>query len=109
MRLTTFVLPVSLVANAALIGLLIFQPHESALTPASVDPIAAKAATAQAPGAKSSGAADASTAESAHTPWNRIQSDDLPALVSRLRAAGFPPTIVRRVIGTLVSEKFDRL
>lgn len=40
--------------------------------------------------------------------WQRLDSDgDLAGVVSRLRAAGFPPKLVRAIMTALVAEQFD--
>ena len=38
--------------------------------------------------------------------WAKLQSDDLPALVARLREAGFPKEVIRAMLSGLVSEQF---
>lgn len=38
--------------------------------------------------------------------WSKLQTDDLPALVTRLRAAGFPPDVIRAMLNGLLTEQF---
>ncbi|MEO5958741.1 MAG: hypothetical protein ABIR80_06470, partial [Opitutaceae bacterium] len=38
--------------------------------------------------------------------WAALRRDDLPSLITRLRAAGFPPNIIRAVVGSLVTERY---
>jgi hypothetical protein len=38
--------------------------------------------------------------------WSALQPDDLPGLVARLRAAGFPPTIIRSVVSAQLQTRF---
>lgn len=38
--------------------------------------------------------------------WPSLKSDELPTLIARLRAAGFPPEIIRALIAAQVSESF---
>src|SRR2546430_1062831 len=38
--------------------------------------------------------------------WASLQTDDLPALVTRLRDAGFPKDIVRAILTGLINEQF---
>jgi hypothetical protein len=38
--------------------------------------------------------------------WNNLQTGDVKVLADRLRAAGFPPAVVRAVIAALVDEKY---
>ncbi len=39
--------------------------------------------------------------------WDHLQTEDLAALVARLRAAGFPADVIRHMIMELVKERFD--
>jgi hypothetical protein len=39
--------------------------------------------------------------------WSALQSDDLRALIGRLRAAGFPAGVVRAVVSAEVDERFS--
>ncbi len=38
--------------------------------------------------------------------WRRLRSDDLKTLMANLRAAGFPPEVIRAVVGALVHEQY---
>jgi hypothetical protein len=38
--------------------------------------------------------------------WSALQSDDLRTLIARLRAAGFPPGVIRAVVGREVDNRF---
>lgn len=38
--------------------------------------------------------------------WSALRTDDLPDLVARLRAAGFPPDLVRAVVAAQIGESF---
>ncbi|HUL53593.1 MAG TPA: hypothetical protein VLT83_09320 [Opitutaceae bacterium] len=38
--------------------------------------------------------------------WRRLQSDDLKTLVANLRAAGFPPEVIRAVVAAMLHEQF---
>src|SRR5262249_3367098 len=96
----------SLVVNVALFGVLAWQPslsppafrdffrrnfhvHESATTTAAPPrPTVAAAATA------------AST-------WTGLKTDDLPALVARLRAAGFPAGVIREILRAQVNARYN--
>jgi hypothetical protein len=46
-------------------------------------------------------------AEAQGTLWSALESDDLPGLVARLRAAGFPPALVRAIISAQVDRRFQ--
>lgn len=39
--------------------------------------------------------------------WTQLNAGDLAATVARLRAANLPPTLIRAIVRTLVSEQFD--
>jgi hypothetical protein len=51
------------------------------------------------------GAAAAQAAARAQL-WAGLQSDDLATLVARLRAAGFPPALVRAIVGARIEARF---
>lgn len=38
--------------------------------------------------------------------WSALQSDDLPTLIARLRAAGFPPNLIRAIVDAQVNLLF---
>lgn len=106
MKIFPAALVLSLIANAALVAVLLLRPG----SPSSATD-AARAAAAASGGADAATGASKKTAggatANARPTWERLHTDDLAALVTRLRAAGFPETVVRRIIGTLVSERFD--
>ena len=109
MKLSSFVLTASLLANATLVAVLAFGSADS--PPGSVFSRHSAGASAAGFPADATAAAGkssaAGTAAATHKSWDRLRTDDLAALVTRLREAGFPPTAIRRIIGTLVSELFD--
>lgn len=39
--------------------------------------------------------------------WSRLASDDLATLVGRLRAAGFPATVVRGIVSARLQERYE--
>jgi len=65
-------------------------------------------------GAESLRSASATSAQSAASTslkidsgiWTAVQTSDLPAMVARLRAAGFPPDVIRAILGTELGEQF---
>jgi len=96
----------SLLANCALVGLFAFKPT---LAPAafrsffgSTSASAENSTTASPKPAPRATRANASPAQL----WSTLKSDDLPSLITRLRAAGFPPDIVRAVVSSMVSEPY---
>jgi hypothetical protein len=112
MKLPALLLTVSLLANAALVGVLVLRPGNSATTisdptkPAMPGPTATAAvstAAAQAAAGKSPANAGVKPQEA----WDHLQTEDLAALVTRLRAAGFPADVIRHMIMELVKERFD--
>ena len=38
--------------------------------------------------------------------WPDLQTDDLPALAARLRASGFPPSLIRAILAAQLDEQF---
>jgi hypothetical protein len=105
MKLSTWLLSASLLANAILAGVF-FLSRDSAGSGSSpgarVTSAAAAASTAAAPGQSKPSATAAATKS-----WDRLNTKDLPTLVAGLREGGFPESVVRRVIVTLVTERFD--
>lgn len=112
MKSSTLFLSLSLLANAALIGVLVLRAPAGST---GRDATATARTTTAAPAAGSTGAktgnasANAATVDTSSAPklWDRIRADDYKTLVAHLRAAGFPPLVVRRVITALVTEKYD--
>jgi hypothetical protein len=107
MKLTPWLLAASLAANALLAAfLLLGRPSgpAAAATPgtASAQPGTVARRTVSVP------VAGPANQMPGHTAWAQLGTDDLSALVPRLRAAGFPPRIVRGVVIALVAEQFDR-
>lgn len=39
--------------------------------------------------------------------WSTLDSEDLPTLIARLRAAGFPPAVVRAIVSARVDRRFN--
>lgn len=39
--------------------------------------------------------------------WAKYQTDNIPELIARLKAAGFPPGVIREVVRSLVNERYD--
>src|SRR4051812_15654237 len=98
MKLSTLVLAVSLAANVGLLGLIIVG---SAGENVSTTPLAA----AQTSVAKTT--AEGETAAPGPEAWAGLQTNDLALQRDRLRAAGFPPDVVRAIIRAQVGETFS--
>ncbi|HVU35565.1 MAG TPA: hypothetical protein VHE61_19150 [Opitutaceae bacterium] len=109
MKIGTILLAVSLAANVGLAALLLVHRAETAPTFSSV--IDGKSPQSIAASANRQGTAVAKGGPAASTPqtlWARLHpNDDLAAVVHRLREAGFPPLVLRRVVQALVKEQFD--
>ena len=102
MKLLRWLLALSLAANLALLALVSLAARRA--TSAAGD-VAASERNAGAP--RTEGAAPAhplvATGGSA---WADLRGDDLAELVARLRAAGFPPKIIRAIVSVLLNERF---
>lgn len=110
MKFSSLILTVSLLGNAALAAVFLSSSRstgENGSSPAANVSSASGTASANMSGAKASPQAPAAKS-TGPTLWSRLhRDDDLTGLVSKLRAAGFPPFVIRRVIGALVTERFD--
>lgn len=113
MKLTPLLVGGSLAVNAALFAYYVSRPSadlvssetngaETAVeTGAGTGGAAAGSGTAKKSGAKKSGSAAA-----AGKTWAQLSKGDLHALAERLRAAGFPHSVVRSIISTQINESF---
>lgn len=95
----------SLALNVALFAALAFKP---ALAPPAMRDFFARpfSATESTAGAAPRSAPAATSAPSTRL-WSTLATDDLTALVARLRAAGFPPSIVRGILNAEVNARYD--
>ncbi|HWA08719.1 MAG TPA: hypothetical protein VG838_04545 [Opitutaceae bacterium] len=100
MKITPLLIAGSLVANAALAFALV--QRSSAHGGVS---IAGTAVSADSAVPKQAAAAQKKDA-AIPTPWPQLTAGDLPDVVTRLRAEGFPPKLVRAIVGALVAEHF---
>lgn len=105
------VLASSLVLNLVIVGVFILRP---ALAPAAVrealgrvdQPSATAAGSGAMTGARGATARTARTGSQGEL-WTRLATDDLNVLVARLRAAGFPPTIIRSIIQAEINRRYQ--
>ncbi|MDO8542319.1 MAG: hypothetical protein Q7S40_17915 [Opitutaceae bacterium] len=114
MKLTTALLVVSLAANGGLLAVFAFKP---ALAPPSVrdffapdrgsSAAPATAVAPTAPAAREPAGKPAAGTQPFAGLWAALQSDDLPTLVARLRAAGFSRTVVRSIVNARLEERFS--
>jgi hypothetical protein len=114
MKLPAIVFAGSLIANVALIAAFAVKPS---LAPVAVrglfesheaheQRLAADQRRADQIATRERRAAAAADAANQAKLWSSLASDDLRALVQRLRAAGFPPSIVRSIVSTEINRRF---
>jgi hypothetical protein len=107
MKFSTLVFFVSLLANVALAAVFL----TSASKPADgTKPISGRDAVGATNDVTKTAVAagNGTTTAAGLALWKRMYpTDDLASLVTRLRAAGFPPNVIRRVVAALVGERFD--
>jgi hypothetical protein len=104
MKLPTLLLLGSLAVNAAVIALYVTK-SPAADSGAALAGSTAKDTAATRSGAGITAAEAAQTAALAQT-LTQLQSGDIATLVSRLRAAGFSPAMIRTIVAAQVSEEF---
>lgn len=105
MKPSTVLLAGSITANVVLLALFVAGPSSSTNTASS-----AGGSASTRPAAATTGAHDAhdGSAQSATDPdtWANLQTADLPALMARLKAEGFPPELVRAILAEQVRVQF---
>lgn len=99
----TPLLIVSLLANLALASFVIFHEPSSGKG-TSTTPDSSSVAAADKTGDSSGSRMTKTTAEAEF--WNRIHTEDPGTLLNNLRAAGFPPRVLRAIMAAVVAEKF---
>src|SRR5471032_2672419 len=95
----------SLAANAALFGALAWQP--ALAPPVFRDFFTRHFHVSDAVMAVASKAPTADPAAEARPLWTALKSDDLPTLIARLRAAGFPPNVIREIVRLQVNARYN--
>lgn len=102
MNLRAFCLAVSLVANLALVGAVVWRslspPEATGVTPASAEPATGHEDAAS--------AASGSSATFAPDAWQTLSSGSLVDVAARLEAEGFPPRLRRVIVEALVARQF---
>jgi hypothetical protein len=101
MKLPVALVAASLAANAALLGLLYARPM---LAPPSVRSWITRSAGS---GDVHLSRPAARPAATANKRWASLVTDDLPTLIERLRAAGFPASIVREIVRADIASRYD--
>ncbi len=102
MKLPALLLAGSIAVNAVLLGLAFAKPE---LAPPSVRPFFAFSSSA--PPAATPAKPRAPRAEPVRQLWSTLASDDLPTLIARLRAAGFPASIIRQIVMAELSARYE--
>lgn len=100
MKPIPLLIAVSLVGNAALVAVLFFVSPEGAASDSGDSAATAKSTHPTAP------AKVDVTAGVDPKLWHDLGDPDLSAQIARLRAAGFPPSIVRAIIAAQIEESF---
>jgi hypothetical protein len=104
MKISTFFLAVSVVANVALV-VLIVSPVSN-VDRSAVDSAQSGSASATVAAATGGSPTGINAADVSPKLWENLSAGDYAALTERLRAQGFPPSIVRAIVGSVVSENF---
>ncbi len=97
MKLSTLVLASSLVANAVLLAMIAVGSSDD------TDAVTRAARTAA---AQPKTSASKESAAPGPDTWGELQSGDLAAQRDRLRAEGFPPDLIRAILGAEIRESF---
>jgi hypothetical protein len=106
MKGSKLIFALSLAGNVILLGAILFWPsaRQGGSEVAADSPTAPISNSAAAPlKPKLASGAAAATAKGT---WEQLGRGDLPALVARLRAAGFPPAMLRAAVSAWVDERF---
>lgn len=114
MKLSTLLVAGSLALNAALVAVYVSRTHSTAPAPMAADRSGSSslfpenkpgsAATTKSPSGNVTKTAPGAALDK--DTWASLKTGDLRALAARLRAAGFPPTVVRAVISAQINESF---
>ena len=106
MKLRVVLLLVSLAVNGALVAALVGQ--FPALTHLGVEIAgAARPPAGPAQTRATASATDAAASNVTAQIWGLLRTnDDLPTLIARLRAAGFPPSVIRSIVAAEIGERF---
>jgi hypothetical protein len=97
---------VSLVGNLALVALVITTPADTRRPNSQTSSAASAAAAAAGQSSAAKAAALADTKGIDPKTWSSLAGEDFSTLVARLRAAGFPPSLVRAIVRAQVTESF---
>lgn len=102
MKKTSLLLGVSILGNLALLALVLLAP----VGKKEGSPAAATSRASATAGQSGGKTGDVNVSDVDPALWKNLGGEDLPSLVSRLRGAGFPPSIVRAIVAAQVNESF---
>lgn len=103
-KTSTLIIAASLAANAALLALVaINAPAVFHLGPLG------SATGALAPVSRLAAPPDRQGGNPGARTWSALKADDLKSLVARLRAAGFPPNVIRAIVKAQLDERYSGL
>ncbi|MFT3868379.1 MAG: hypothetical protein QM715_07765 [Nibricoccus sp.] len=105
MKPLALLLALSIAANAALAFLLV-RPKNTPATGPSVNLSTVQVSANLPDGSGAPGAASSIAGVDAKT-WSNLQSSDIKALAERLRAAGFPPSLIRAIVAAQIGERYS--
>lgn len=105
MKLLALLLAGSLATNVAIFGVFAWRPVLS--PPAFRDFFKRNFHAAADSGAAARPAPAAAPAPASAAAWSAFLSDDLPTLIARLRAAGFPPHVIREILRNQVNARYN--
>ena len=111
MKISALVLSASLAANAALFVAFAYKSSSApgTLTKTTTVTQAEVSGSSATKISQSTGATDPTGADNLPaTTWSTLQHSDLTTLVARLRAAGFPPYVIRRIISDQLGQEFTK-
>lgn len=106
MKVTTLLLVGSLTANAALFAVYTFKQPDAG-SPSAQAAAAKTSASREGISSTTAGAssARATADQTAGNAWQAFRGNDLKSLADRLRAAGFPASVIRSVLYNEISER----
>lgn len=102
MKISSILLGGTLAANTALIALFVAGSFSDG-DAGSAGAAAASASAAAQPAARATSTTDTSADPES---WTKLQTGDLPGMLARLRAEGFPPAMVRAIMAEQVRLQF---
>lgn len=106
MKLLASVLVLSVGLNAALLATFFAKPSLAPPSLRRVFETAGSAAETDKRGAGERKSRPAAKVAKTEDLWTQLRHDDLPTLIARLRAAGFPPSAIRSIAEAEILERF---